>query len=139
MNLGPMGLNQTQNEVFLHSLDFGSLVFLEIAYNDNLQQCLAFSKGKTHEKILGPKFGPNLIYKTKNMSTWQGFPQAKSTCMGGSCAYPYRIFKVFYFGGGGRGLESEHQRSMGLGLKKTESIFLILQAQYVGRNNLPGS
>ena len=28
-----------------------SLVFLDIAYNDSLQQCLTFSGGKTHEKI----------------------------------------------------------------------------------------
>ena len=35
----------------------GLLVFLEIAYNDSLQQCITSSKGKTHEKNFG---GPNL-------------------------------------------------------------------------------
>ena len=49
------GLNQTQNEVFCHFLEFGSLVFLEIAYNDGLQQCLTSSRGKAREK-----FSPNL-------------------------------------------------------------------------------
>ena len=37
---------------------FGSLVFLEIVYNDSLQQILISSRGKIHEKKLGPKFGP---------------------------------------------------------------------------------
>ena len=37
---------------------FGLLFFLEIAYEDSLQQCLTSSRGKTHEKHLEPKFGP---------------------------------------------------------------------------------
>ena len=45
-NLAATGLNQAQNEVFRHFLEFGSLVFLEIAYNDSLQQC----RGETHGK-----------------------------------------------------------------------------------------
>ena len=49
-NLGPTGLNQVQNEVFRHFPEFESLVFLEIAYSDTLQQCLTSSGGKTHEK-----------------------------------------------------------------------------------------
>ena len=48
-----MGLNQAQDKVFCHFLDFGSLVFLEIAYSDSLQQCPTFSKGKTHKKMFG--------------------------------------------------------------------------------------
>ena len=36
--------------VFLQFLKFGSLVFLEIAYSDNLQQCLT-CRGKIQEKI----------------------------------------------------------------------------------------
>ena len=59
MNLGSMGLNQAQNEVFHHFLEFGSNCFLEIAYNVSWQQCLISSRGKTHKKNLGPKFGPN--------------------------------------------------------------------------------
>ena len=56
-NLGPTGLNQAQNEVLHNFLEFGSLVFLEIAYNDSLQHIVEV---KTHEKkCLGPKFGPN--------------------------------------------------------------------------------
>ena len=35
---------------FFHFLKFGSLVFLEIAYSESLQQCLASSTGKIHEK-----------------------------------------------------------------------------------------
>ena len=34
-------------------LEFGSLVFLEIAYNDSSQQCLTSSRSKTHEKNFG--------------------------------------------------------------------------------------
>ena len=33
LNLGPIGLNQAQNEVFRNFLEFGSLVFHKIAYN----------------------------------------------------------------------------------------------------------
>ena len=51
--------NQVQNEVFHHFLEFGSYVFLEIEYHVSLRQCLTPSRGKTHEKSLGPKFGPN--------------------------------------------------------------------------------
>ena len=55
-----MSLNQAQNEVFRHFVEFGSYVFPEIGYNDSLRQCLISSRGKTHEKILfRPKFGPN--------------------------------------------------------------------------------
>ena len=58
--MGPTSENQAENEVFHYFLEFGSLVFLEIAYSDSLQQCLTFSCGKTHEKkFRGPKFGPN--------------------------------------------------------------------------------
>ena len=46
-NLGPTGLNQAQNEVLGNFLEFGSLVFFEIAYNDNLQQCITYSRGKS--------------------------------------------------------------------------------------------
>ena len=38
-----------QKEVFRHFFA-GSLVFLEITYNDSLQQCLTSNKGKAHEK-----------------------------------------------------------------------------------------
>ena len=51
-----MVLNQAQNDVFCHFIEFGSYAFLEIVYSDNLRQCLTSSKGKTHEKKteLGP-------------------------------------------------------------------------------------
>ena len=52
--LGSMGLNQAQNEVFRHLLEFGSYVFLEIAYNDSLRQCQTSSRGKIYEKKFGP-------------------------------------------------------------------------------------
>ena len=33
---------------------FGSLVFLEIAYKDSLQQCIASSRGEIDRKLWGP-------------------------------------------------------------------------------------
>ena len=53
LNLGSSGLHWAQNEVFGNFLDCGSLVFLESAYNDSLQQCLTSSRGKTHKKVFG--------------------------------------------------------------------------------------
>ena len=35
-NLGPTGLNQAQNEIFCHFMEFGSNALLEIAYNNSL-------------------------------------------------------------------------------------------------------
>ena len=40
LNLGQMGQNPAWNQVFCYFLKFGSLFFLEIAYNDSLQQCI---------------------------------------------------------------------------------------------------
>ena len=51
---GSNGLNQVEVfEVFGHFLEFGSLVFLKIAYSDSLQQCQTSSGGKINEKKLG--------------------------------------------------------------------------------------
>ena len=36
-------------------LKCGPLVFLKIAYNDSLQECITSSRGKTHKKNLGDK------------------------------------------------------------------------------------
>ena len=48
------GLNQAQNDVFFcHFLEFKSYVFLEIEYDDSLQQCLTSNKSKIHEKKIG--------------------------------------------------------------------------------------
>ena len=49
-NLGQRSQNLLQNLFFCHLRKFDSLVFLEIADNDTLQQCLTSSTGKTHEK-----------------------------------------------------------------------------------------
>ena len=49
-NLGQKGPKLGAKMVFGHFLKFGSIVFLEIAYNDSLQQCIISSRGKTHEK-----------------------------------------------------------------------------------------
>ena len=49
-NLGLMGLNQAQNKVFRHLLEFGSYAFLEIAQNDSFRQCISPSRGEIHEK-----------------------------------------------------------------------------------------
>ena len=45
---------------FCHFLKFGSLVLLEISYNDSLQQCIASRTGDTHKKNLGTKIGPRI-------------------------------------------------------------------------------
>ena len=44
------GQNWAQNKVLCHFLKLGSLVFLEIPYNDSLQQFLTSSKGRIHKK-----------------------------------------------------------------------------------------
>ena len=55
-NLGKMG---SEARFFCHFLKFGSLVFLEIAYDDSLQRCTS-SIGKSHENnFLGPNLGQN--------------------------------------------------------------------------------
>ena len=59
-NLGSVGLNQSQNKVFCHLIEFGSYIFLEI---DSLRQCLTSSRGKTQNKNLG---GPNLSQTGQN-------------------------------------------------------------------------
>ena len=65
-SLGPMGLNQAQIEIFPHLLEFGSLVFLEIVYNDSLQQFLTSSRGKSHENIWGPNLGKTSQNRSQN-------------------------------------------------------------------------
>ena len=50
-NLGQMGQNRAQSYVFCFFLKFGSLVFLEIAYNYSLQRCVTTSGVKIHEKF----------------------------------------------------------------------------------------
>ena len=60
------GLNQAQNDVFFcHFLEFKSYVFLEIEYDDSLQQCLTSNKSKIHEK---KNWGPNLGQKGQNQA-----------------------------------------------------------------------
>ena len=46
----PIYINQAQNEVFCHFLEFGSYVYLEIAYNHIFRQYFASSIDKTYEK-----------------------------------------------------------------------------------------
>ena len=55
-------LSQAQNYVFRHFLYFGSTVFLEIAYNSSLKQCLTSSRGDTWGggDEFGPKSSPKL-------------------------------------------------------------------------------
>ena len=60
LNLGPTGGPKWG---FCHFIKFGLSVFLEIAYNDSLQQCLKSSRGKTHEKYFG---GPNFDKTSQN-------------------------------------------------------------------------
>ena len=65
----PIYINQAQNEVFCHFLEFGSYVYLEIAYNHIFRQYFASSIDKTYEKKIAgggggvgmDKFGPNVL------------------------------------------------------------------------------
>ena len=65
-NLRQTSQNRAQNYVFCHFFKFDSLVFLEVAYSDSLQQCLTSARGKTHEKCLGTQFwakiGPEICF-----------------------------------------------------------------------------
>ena len=45
-----------ETSFFCHFLEFGSLVFLQIAFNDSLQQCLTSSRGKIHKKNFEAQF-----------------------------------------------------------------------------------
>ena len=49
---GSSGSKPGPKFVFRDFLEFGSNVFLEIAYDDILRQCLTSSRGKNHEKTL---------------------------------------------------------------------------------------
>ena len=51
LNLGQNGPKSGPTLVFRHFLKFGSLVFLEITYNNSLQQCI--------KKNFGPNLGQN--------------------------------------------------------------------------------
>ena len=55
--MGQTYQNWVQNQVSRHFLKFFFIVFIEIGYNDSLQQCLTSSRVKTHKKSFG---GPNL-------------------------------------------------------------------------------
>ena len=59
-DLPPMGLKQSQSDVFCYFLKFGSYVSLEILCDDSLRQYLTSSEGGIHKKILGPPFSLNL-------------------------------------------------------------------------------
>ena len=50
---------RSKTRFFCHFLQFSLLVYLEIAYNDSLQQYITSCRGKTHrEKKFGKKFRP---------------------------------------------------------------------------------
>ena len=51
--LGQNGQNGSRNWVFVYFLQFGSLVFLEIASSDSLQQYIASNRSKAHKNIFG--------------------------------------------------------------------------------------
>ena len=52
-------MNQVQNKIFPHFREFESYVFLEMTYDDSLQQFLTSSRGKIHEKSFwGTNLGP---------------------------------------------------------------------------------
>ena len=67
LNLGSADLNQIQNDSFCYFLKFATLVFLEIAYNDSLQQCLTSSGGKAFkERFWDPSLGQASQNCTRN-------------------------------------------------------------------------
>ena len=69
-NFRPKGPNSVSKLGFFHFLKFGSLILLEIACSDSLQQCLTCSRAKIHEK----KFWcPNLGQRGQNLSRNQVF------------------------------------------------------------------
>ena len=45
-------MGQSKAKDFCHFFKFGSLVFLEIAWNDSFEHCLTTSRGEPMEKIL---------------------------------------------------------------------------------------
>ena len=47
---------------FYHFFQFGLLVFLKIAYNDSMQQCITSIRGKTHKKNFKGPNGPNQVF-----------------------------------------------------------------------------
>ena len=53
-------LNQSQNEDFGHSLEFGSRAFLEMAYNDSLRQFPTSSREKKNNE---KNFGGQILAK----------------------------------------------------------------------------
>ena len=76
-----MGLNQTQNKVFRHFLEFGSSVFHEIKHDDGLRQYLISSRDETHEKNLGgqimtkqTKIRPKIRFLPFSQVWFIGFP-----------------------------------------------------------------
>ena len=58
--LGSSGPKSGPKLGFSYFLQLGLLVFLEIALDDSLQQCLTSSRGKASEKFFGPKSGSKL-------------------------------------------------------------------------------
>ena len=59
-NLGQRGQKWAQNQgFFCHFLKFGSLVFLEIAHKDSLQQRITSSRGKGYVWL---KSAPKLVF-----------------------------------------------------------------------------
>ena len=69
INLSQRGQNRAQNFVFGDFLKFGSLLFLEAACNDSLEQCIISSRGKIHGKTFwahiwtkGAKIGPKTSF-----------------------------------------------------------------------------
>ena len=54
-----MGQKGPETRFFAIFSSLVSLVFLEITYNDSLQQCITSGRGKTHKKVFwGPNFEP---------------------------------------------------------------------------------
>ena len=98
-NLGPMDLNHAQNEIFRHFLEFGSYVFLEIAYNDSLRQCLTSSRGKT--RVFGAqiwakraKLGPKISFFLPFSQVW--FISFPSNCIDDSLEQCLKFYENIF-------------------------------------------
>ena len=68
--MGQMGQIQVKNQAFCDFLTFSSLVFVEIAYNDSLQEYLISSGGKSTKNNFWAKIwtnGAKIVQKLLNV------------------------------------------------------------------------
>ena len=76
-----------ETRFFCRFLKFGSLVFLEITYNDSLQQFLTSSRGKIHTKNLGDQIWAFFLCMF--------YPSKGKTCKKIKIGFRIRSFAIF--------------------------------------------